>query len=348
MEIKASQDTPLIDLLLQEFPESNKTRLKKMIKLASVRFQGAVVKHPELIIKKGQSIEFKKYTPQKAYKEKSPFQVVYEDAELIAVLKPAGILTAGRTTEKVRSMFGMVQSWLSKTSSRNRKSEKERLPKIDKKRVDRRYSDRNSVNEGLGAPLLVADMKPKVPEVAYTIHRLDREVSGILLFAKTEKAQLALKENWAKVEKYYYALVEGTPPKTKGIIRSWIREDHKQKMYSLPIPVGADVTIASPAPEIDAKLAITHYELIEEYDGCSLLRVQLETGRKNQIRLHLSDLGCPIIGDRKYGADATYKRQVRLFAYALNFPHPTTGKMIRIELPMPKTFLVLGNGHETY
>ncbi|MEG1571930.1 MAG: RluA family pseudouridine synthase [Bacteroidales bacterium] len=348
MEIKASQDTPLIELLLEAFPQSNKTRLKKMIKLASVRFQGAVVKHPDLLIKKGQSIEFKKYTPQKTYREKAPFQVVYEDADVIAVLKPAGILTAGRTTEKMRSMFGMVQSWLSKTSSRNRKSEKERFPKVEKVKIDRRYSDKKESSTALAPPILLMDTKPKAPEAAYTIHRLDREVSGILLFAKTEKAQIALKANWAKVDKYYYALVEGTPEKPKGVIRSWICEDHKQKMYSLPIAVTSADTIASTPPQADAKLAITEYELIEKYEGCSLLRVKLETGRKNQIRLHLSNLACPIIGDRKYGADDTYRRQVRLFAYAINFPHPSTGKMIKIELPMPKTFLVLNKGHESY
>lgn len=290
MKIKTEKEDTLLNILLQNFPESNKTRLRKMVKLGCVSMNGAIIRHPEILIKRNQTLDFKKYNAREAHKEKAPFQIVYEDESLIAVFKPAGVLSSGRTTEKISSMFGMVKKFLMRVTAKR--------------------------------------------EQAYTIHRLDREVSGILLFAKSEQAQAILKENWVDVQKLYYALVEDCPPKDKGTIKTWLKEDGKQKMYSLK------------EEEEGAKWSVTHYKVIEKYEGCTLLQVELETGRKNQIRVHLSDLGCAIIGDRKYGADARIRRQIRLLAYSLSFKHPITGVKIKLEIPLPKTFMMLGEDHE--
>ena len=98
----------------------------------------------------------------------------------------------------------------------------------------------------------------------------------------------------------------------------------------------------------EAKFAITHYKVLKNINDSTLLDVRTETGRKNQIRVHLSDLGCPIVGDRKYGAATNFKRRVRLHAYSLSFPHPVTGKTITVESPMPDGFLVLKPKDEHY
>jgi 23S rRNA pseudouridine1911/1915/1917 synthase len=104
----------------------------------------------------------------------------------------------------------------------------------------------------------------------------------------------------------------------------------------------------SVAERADAKLAITHYRTIRNIDNYALLDIKTETGRKNQIRVHLSDIGCPIVGDRKYGASTDFIRRVRLHACSISFPHPLTGEMITVESPLPKGFLSLKAGDEHY
>lgn len=173
-------------------------------------------------------------------------------------------------------------------------------------------------------------------ERIYVVHRLDREVAGLLIFAKSIAIQEKLKENWKSVEKLYYALVENAPKTTEGVVESWLHEHPKSlKVYS---------GIKSP----EAKFAITNFRLVKEVAPYFLLEVKLDTGRKNQIRVHLSDIGCPIVGDYRYGASSKIKRQIRLFAYSLQFPHPVTGKTIEAKAELPKTFLRPDDRDENY
>jgi 23S rRNA pseudouridine1911/1915/1917 synthase len=170
---------------------------------------------------------------------------------------------------------------------------------------------------------------------AYVVHRLDKEVSGVLLFAKTQKAMETIKEKWEETEKHYYALVEGIPDKAEDTIQSWLLEDKSQKVHSV-----------SEMPE--AKFSITNYTTIKEVNNNTLLDIKTDTGRKNQIRVHLSDIGCPIVGDRKYGASAQFIRRIRLHAYSLSFPHPADGRTITVKSPMPDGFLTLKQKDEHY
>jgi 23S rRNA pseudouridine1911/1915/1917 synthase len=170
---------------------------------------------------------------------------------------------------------------------------------------------------------------------AYVVHRLDKEVSGIILFAKTDIAMNTLKDKWKETDKHYFAFVEGIPANPEGTIKSWLIEDRSMKMHSVN-------------EREDAKFAITHYKTIRLLNNYALLDVKIETGRKNQIRVHLSDIGCPIVGDRKYGASTDYIRRIRLHAYYLSFPHPVNGKMITVKSPIPKGFLSLKAKDEHY
>jgi 23S rRNA pseudouridine1911/1915/1917 synthase len=170
---------------------------------------------------------------------------------------------------------------------------------------------------------------------AFVVHRLDKEVSGVLLFAKTRDAMETIKDKWQETEKHYYAFVEGIPKKAEDTIKSWLIEDKSQKVHS---------TFESP----DAKFSITNYRTIKQVDKNTLLDVKTDTGRKNQIRVHLWDIGCPIVGDRKYGASYEFKRRIRLHAYSLSFPHPATGRMITVKSPMPDGFLSLKQRDEHY
>lgn len=170
---------------------------------------------------------------------------------------------------------------------------------------------------------------------AFVVHRLDKEVSGVLLFAKTHDAMETIKDGWKETEKHYWALVEGVPQKSEDKIESWLLEDKSQKVHSV-----------SERPE--AKFSITHYSTVKQVKENTLLDIRTETGRKNQIRVHLSDIGCPIVGDRKYGASAEFKRRIRLHAYSLSFPHPADGRMITVGSPMPEGFLNLKLKDEHY
>jgi 23S rRNA pseudouridine1911/1915/1917 synthase len=170
---------------------------------------------------------------------------------------------------------------------------------------------------------------------AHVVHRLDKEVSGVLLFAKTNEAMETIKENWQETEKHYYALVEGIPEKKEDTISSWLIEDGSQKVHSTKNTA-------------NAKLSVTNYKVIKLIKDHALLDVKTDTGRKNQIRVHLADIGCPIIGDRKYGASDEFKRRVRLHAYSLAFPHPADGRIITVKSPMPEGFLLLKMKDEHY
>ncbi len=181
----------------------------------------------------------------------------------------------------------------------------------------------------------VIKKQSKGSQRAFVVHRLDKEVSGVLLFAKYQDAMNTLKEKWEETEKHYFALVEGNPEKDEGTIKSWLIEDKSQKMHST-------------FERAEAKFSVTNYKVIKHAGKYSLLEVQTETGRKNQIRVHLSDMGCPIVGDRKYGATDTFIRRVRLHACALSFPHPVTGKIISVNSPMPAGFLSLKPKNEHY
>lgn len=161
----------------------------------------------------------------------------------------------------------------------------------------------------------------------FIVHRLDREASGIMLFALSLLVQEKLQGSWPSTEKRYWALVEGSPPQEEGTIQSWLRENSAYKVYSAP-----------EGP--DSKLAITHYRVCKTGPARSLLEVRIETGRKNQIRVQLSDVGCPIVGDRRYGARTDPIRRLGLHACLLAFTHPVNGERIQLQLPLPGVFRV--------
>ncbi|WP_249902163.1 RluA family pseudouridine synthase [Paenibacillus sp. PK3_47] len=162
----------------------------------------------------------------------------------------------------------------------------------------------------------------------YVVHRLDRDTSGVMMFAKSERIQQALQNSWKDTvkERSYVALVEGAVKKPEGTISSWLKETSTLKMYSSH-------------HEGDGLHAVTHYKLIQANRHFSLLEVKLETGRKNQIRVHMADIGHPIAGDKKYGAETKAVGRLGLHARLLSFVHPTSGELLTFESPVPKTFL---------
>ena len=164
----------------------------------------------------------------------------------------------------------------------------------------------------------------------FVVHRLDEDTSGVLMVAKNVKIQQALQNNWNDIVKKrgYYAIVEGEMEKRSGTIKSYLKKNSQNLMYSSK-KAG------------DGQLAITHYKVIKSNGTYSLLDVNIDTGRKNQIRVHLGEKGHYIIGDDKYGKPANPIKRLGLHAYELDLIHPFTGKLMKFTSPMPKEFGIL-------
>jgi 23S rRNA pseudouridine1911/1915/1917 synthase len=178
---------------------------------------------------------------------------------------------------------------------------------------------------------LSAHVKREGPEMKiFIVHRLDRDTSGLMVFAKSKKVQHLMQENWDDVitERSYVAVTEGAVENDEGVVTSYLHENSAFVVYSNQNPFGG-------------KKAITNYKVLKRSANYSLLDVKLNTGRKNQIRVHMQDLGHPIINDKKYGATQNPIGRLGLHAQVLAFVHPITKKNMRFETPIPPKFLSL-------
>ena len=160
----------------------------------------------------------------------------------------------------------------------------------------------------------------------YGVHRLDREASGIMIFAKDERTKQNLQENWERLitERAYVAILHGEIEKDKGVISSWLAND---QLY-----------VAHAATNNPGEKAITHYTTIKRANGYSLVELDLGNGHKEQIRLHMQELGHPIVGDTKYDAENNPLNRMAMHAFYLSFHHPVTGEFLKFETPYPAKF----------
>ncbi len=166
---------------------------------------------------------------------------------------------------------------------------------------------------------------PKSRERIFIVHRLDRDTSGALVFARSEEAKHTLQENWDTAEKTYLAFVEGHPDPAEGRITSYLVENDSLRVYSTKNTK-------------EGRLSHTDYKVIKQVGKRSLLEVRLLTGRKNQIRVHLADKGWPIVGDSKYGQKIRDNKRLALHSHILSFHHPYRGEWMTFEAPIPATF----------
>jgi 23S rRNA pseudouridine1911/1915/1917 synthase len=161
----------------------------------------------------------------------------------------------------------------------------------------------------------------------FIVHRLDKFASGVLVFAKSEKVKTALQKLFSKhdIQRKYWAIVEGRVETKEGTIRSYLAEDRSLRIHS------TDDTERG-------KSAVTHFRVLRRFPEITVLEVTLETGRKNQIRVHLSEMGHPIVGDKAYGSTHNPIGRLGLHAFCLGFKHPTQGNPILIQTPPPPEF----------
>lgn len=201
------------------------------------------------------------------------------------------------------------------------------------------------INKGYGLLSMGNDKKPN--DTAYSIlrdyvkwtnplnkifivHRLDRDTSGLMMFAKSIEAKERMQHNWNNMvlDRRYVAVVEGELPEEQGTVRSYLAENSQYEVYS------------TDSPE-KGQLAVTRYHRLQGNSRFNLVEVSLDTGRKNQIRVHMHDLGNPISGDKKYGAGSSPLHRLALHARTLRFVHPISGELMEFSTPIPGGFLAI-------
>lgn len=161
----------------------------------------------------------------------------------------------------------------------------------------------------------------------YICHRLDQFTSGILMFVKDRDLQQELRENWDFYvkERRYVCVTERVPDKPEDEIRSLLTENERLQVHST-------------SDKDEGRLAITHYRLLQSRGRFALIDVEIFTGKKNQIRVHMTEMGCPIAGDLKYGAETNPAHRLMLHNYRFSFIHPITGELMEFQLGIPQTF----------
>ena len=274
-----SPDT-LLNFLLEHVKNKSRNTVKGFLSKRQVKVGSKTVTAFDYALKPGQTVTILPPADQRA--PKLPFPVIYEDADLIVIDKPAGLLTVATDRERDKTAYRILTDYLA--------------------------------GPGKEKPLFI-------------VHRLDRDTSGVVLFAKNQEMKEALQEDWEDLvdRRVYLAAVEGRPPEERGTVKSFLRETSTHLVYS-------------GAPGNGARVAVTHYEVLARGTGCTLLSVALDTGRKNQIRVHMQDLGCPVLGDKKYGGRAGDMGRLGLHARELAITDPRTGKQAVYTAPAPKEF----------
>lgn len=245
---------------------------------------------------------------------KQGLKIVFEDDWLIVVEKPSGLLTMATDKGREVTAYSMLYDYINEEAAQ--------------KAGKRRGALQNTVQ-----PIFI-------------VHRLDRDTSGLLVFAKDEETKRALQDNWEEAvqERQYIAILEGQINDDEGYIETWMYENPRSLMVHCYDMRPGD-TPAKP-PRKDWKYASSHCRKVREIsvNGKPYTEVEfnLETGRRNQIRVHSQYIGHPIAGDKKYGAQTNPIGRLALHAKALAFIHPWTGKTMRFTAALPRGFKQIG------
>ncbi len=282
--LKVAAPTDLITFLTSGFPNKSRKALLTMLTHKQISVDHRITTQYNHPLNAGQQVIVNWNKVLQGSRQKG-LRNVFEDASIVVVEKPQGLLSIATDKEKDRTAYRILSDQAKKIHPKN---------------------------------------------LIFIVHRLDREVSGLMVFAKKKEIQQRLQEAWDKdvIERKYVAVVEGVVKDDQGTITSWLKENKARVMYSSEIPD-------------DGQKAVTHFRVLKRARDFSLIEVSLETGRKNQIRVHMKDIGHSIVGDVKYGANRKDLGRLGLHAMLLAFRHPVTGEKLRFETPIPDSFLSL-------
>ena len=270
---EVKEDGKLLETVREELPKLPSGKVKSCLEHRMISVDGIVTSKFDYPVKRGQTVRISQ-SEVKSYS--SPLPIIYEDEYLLAVNKPAGLLSVANELEKENTAIRLLR------------------------------------DSGID-PL-------------YVVHRLDRDTSGVLLFSKSAELRDSMQNSWDEIVKRreYIAICEGVFAEKKGRRESLLRETENHLVYSASYGEG--------------KLAITNYEVLKENARYSYLRVLIETGRKNQIRVHMKELSHPVAGDKKYGGHGSSLGRLGLHASVLELSHPQTGELLAIKAPIPTGF----------
>jgi len=277
-QYKVKKRGKLLEFLFANLNGWSKKKVKQRLQGASVAVNGVVTTKHDFILNVDDVVEVGviQKTGTSA-QTTNKLEIIYQDKDLIAINKPAGLLSVGTTKENKLHALALLRSQLSRA--------------------------KNSVK-------------------LWPVHRLDRDTSGILLFATSKEVREAVMDKWPDAQKTYLAVVESTPKETEGTIDQALRLDDKE--YRMHV-----------GEHPDAKRAVTHYTVQKSTDCRSLLEVNIETGRQHQIRAHMAWLGHPVIGDERYG---TKGGRMGLHAFKLKIFHPVKKDTLALEVDAPREF----------
>lgn len=271
--LRVSEDSSLLKFLNTQLKGWSRNKIKQRLKAGCVFVNSKSITQHDHPLKAGDDVEVRAAEKNKQAGN-SQLEILYSDQDIIAINKPAGLLSVATVDEKKLHALAILRTQLS---------------------------------------------RPKRAVNLWPVHRLDRDTSGVLLFATSRSVRETINEGWADAEKIYLAVVEGSPNPTHGAIDQPLRMDSvKYYMHVGPHP--------------DAKDAFTHFHTLQTVKNRTLLEVELQTGRQHQIRAHLAWLGHPVIGDPRYGTDGP---RMGLHALRLSMTQPKTGKRLTFEAPAP-------------
>jgi len=279
-KFNVKKEVTLLIFLFETLQGWSKKKIKERLKGASVAVNGTLTTKHDFPLHINDIVEVGVIQKHKNMTNLRSLEIIYQDSDLVAIYKPAGLLSVGTKQENRQHALAILRDQLS-----NRK-----------KRV-----------------------------TLFPVHRLDRDTSGVLLFATSKEIREDVMKNWHRSEKVYLAIVNGVPSQSAGTINQPLRLD--ETIYKMHV-----------GEHPKAKKAITHYEVKESSQTRSLLEVKLETGRQHQIRAHLSWLGHAIIGDERYG---TKGDKMGLHAHKLTIIHPKQKKPLNFQVDAPKEFYTL-------
>jgi 23S rRNA pseudouridine1911/1915/1917 synthase len=281
--VTVRQPGPLLPFLMGAWPGVKRKQALVWLKYKAVSVNDRVVTRFDHPLQAGDHVMIRaKGQAAPGTRVGSHMRIRHEDADIIVIEKPAGLLSMASDRERERSAYFQLTAHVRGGNERSR--------------------DR-----------------------IWIVHRLDRDTSGLMVFAKTETAKRTLQAAWDTAEKRYLAVVEGKPPQSVGTLKLHLDERDPLR-----------VKVAPPGP--DSREAITHYRTINAGPHNTLLELTLETGRRHQIRVQLAHAGCPLVGDKKYGAATNPLRRLALHAGQLRFKHPRTGDMMSFDCPLPGEF----------
>jgi 23S rRNA pseudouridine1911/1915/1917 synthase len=277
-----SKQIKLLPFLFEVLDGWSKKTVKQYLKGSSILVNGKAETQHDYSLSQGDEVEVVavRHARRTAIKQRSELDIIYQDKDLIAINKPAGLLSVATTIENKNHALAMLRTQLS--------------------------------HKKKGIKL-------------WPVNRLDRETSGIMLFATSKEMREAVMDHWDDAQKVYLAIVDSIPDAESSTITQPLRQDKEEyRMHTGEHP--------------DAKPATTRYKTIESRNGKALLEVQIDTGRQHQIRAHLAWLGHSVIGDERYGIKG---KRMGLHATRLSFMHPISEKRISLEVPPPRDFYEL-------